>query len=116
MIPRKYRLRLERDFKQAFKGGKRFYFRDFAVLVNTNEKGYSRFAFIIGKKAVKSAVRRNRIKRRIREACRLQLHLFKDLGYDIVIFCKPSIEHQNFQELQHQITNLASTLANSHDN
>ena len=58
----------------------------FTVLAKTNRLPFARLGFAIAKKKVKRAVDRNRIKRVIREAFRLQQH---DLGnFDFVVIAK----------------------------
>ena len=55
----------------------------FVVLrVRANEVGFPRWGFAVGKRLVKGAVGRNRLRRRLREAAR---GLAPGRGYDIVV-------------------------------
>ena len=79
MLKRPFRLKSARLFAKAL-SGKRFYIDSgFVVYVvprlpdhpaSTTRSPSIRFGFIVSKKTEKSAVRRNRIKRRFREAIR----------------------------------------------
>ena len=46
----------------------------FLLLANPNNLGYARFGMIVGKKKVAKAVKRNQIKRRIKESFRLKFN------------------------------------------
>lgn len=71
-----------------FKGPKRVADRYFTVLVKQNESGHARLGLAVSKRTAPSAVARNRIKRRIREAFRL--HQREVAGKDLVVIAKPS--------------------------
>lgn len=83
MLPEKYRLKRDRDFEILFNEGRFFA----GTMVNAKvwlvdpekypKRGYARtdlkIGFIVSVKTEKSAVKRNRVKRRIREIIRLFL-------------------------------------------
>jgi len=64
------RIRLERDFKRAFKEGKRIILPFFTVIMSPNELPWRRMSVVVPKKVGK-AVKRNRIRRLVREFFRL---------------------------------------------
>ncbi len=64
------RIHLDRDFQRAFKQGKRILLSFFTVIMSPNELPWSRMAVIVPKRVGK-AVKRNRIRRLIREFFRL---------------------------------------------
>ena len=72
----------------------------FLLLVNKNEYNYPRLGLIIAKKNVKLAVKRNRIKRIVRESFRNQ-KLIKNL--DVIFLAKKGIGGLSNQELRDQL-------------
>ena len=65
-----------------------------------NKKKYTRFAVIVSKKVEKSAVKRNRIRRRVYEALRKNLDLIpKEMDYLFVVYSK-EIGKMPFTELE----------------
>ena len=71
------------DFREVFKKGKICTTENFIVHFNNNSLGYPRLGVVIGKKLFASAVKRNRIKRLIREVFRKNKLQFNSL--DVVI-------------------------------
>ena len=73
-----------------------------------NERHFTRFAVVVSKKVVKSAVKRNRIRRRVYEALRLNLDLIpKEYDYIFVIFSKEVLALP-FSELEKQLGELVA--------
>jgi ribonuclease P protein component len=71
-----------------------------AVRSVRNELALSRFAYAISRR-VGTAVVRNRVRRRLREALRaLPFHE----GYDVVIVARPEAAHASFYELKRELT------------
>jgi ribonuclease P protein component len=68
-----------------------------------NGLAFSRLGIVVPKKYYKKAVKRNRIKRCIREWFRLHKHLLSSPGKDIVVVVLPGLELRNcryvFEEL-----------------
>ena len=75
-----------------------------------NDLGFPRFAFIISKKFSKKAIERNRVKRIIKEALRLNFHRLKNLNYDIVVIPKKHLINKKTQDLMEDISNLQEIL------
>ena len=114
MLPRENRLKYDRDFKTLFEEG-RFIAGN---LVNIQmwevdsekypRRNYSlndlKIGFVVSKKLSKSAVKRNRIKRQMREAVRLILkkNEFKT-GYFLLILAKNDILEANYSEIETSI-------------
>lgn len=69
------------------------------LLARPNERGYPRLGIIIGKRAAKLAVQRNRFKRTIREAFRLSRQQLKN--WDYLVIGKPGIADQSSAQIRH---------------
>lgn len=105
MLPKKHRLVKDRDFNQIHKSG-RFVGDNFlAIKFLKNNLEISRFGFLVGTKISKKAVKRNLVKRRLRESVRLKLDNIK-AGYDMIFFTKPEIVEKNYTEIDNAIENV----------
>lgn len=71
----------------------------------------SRFTVVVSKKVMKSAVRRNRIRRRIYEVVRQEISTIKD-NYDVVVMVFSgevySIDYKNLESLLKQLFSQAN--------
>lgn len=105
MLPRKYKLKKENNFKKVFKQGK-YYQEDF-IKIRTlkNDLKINRFGFIVGLKISKKSTQRNKIKRRLEEVIRLKLDQIKS-GFDIVILVNQEITEKGYQEIEKTLINL----------
>lgn len=65
----------------------------------------SRFGFTISKKTIKSSVKRNWIRRRLREAVRLVRSHVRN-GYDIVLVVKQEADGVGFHDLSDELKSL----------
>lgn len=71
-----------------------------SLIFTDNSKGFTRIAVVVSKKVAKSAVERNRIRRRIYEALRLNFEFIpKKTDYIFVVFSK-SVAKMPFNELE----------------
>lgn len=105
MLPRKYKLKKENDFKKVFKQGK-YYQEDFIkIKISENNLKITRFGLLIGLKISKKAVQRNKIKRQIEEIIRLNIEKINS-GFDIVILVNQEIIEKNYQEIERKLINL----------
>lgn len=69
-----------------------------------NESSDLRVGFTVSKK-IGNAVIRNKVKRKIREICRLNLHNFKE-GYDIIFVAKSSITKKDYNDISKEMNKL----------
>ena len=88
----------------------------YAGKIKTDENCPTRVGFVVSKKVHKRAVKRNRIKRLIRENIRLMLknnELIHLNNYQSIIFmAKEDILNKNFEEIRNTILILMDKLAN----
>ncbi|QQY79761.1 ribonuclease P protein component [Keratinibaculum paraultunense] len=113
-MKKKYRLRSNEDFKKVYRNGKNYWNRNIVLYVMENELNYTRIGFSVTKKIGNSVVR-NRVKRRMREICRLNFDNIKD-GYDIILIPKKNVVDIGHNELESAILHvlrLARLMKNS---
>lgn len=85
MIPFNNRFHGHNSLRYVYKNGKTARSRLFVVKITANKyRKKSRFAVVISKKVLKSAVRRNRVRRRVYEYIRNTMTDLNDI-YDIVV-------------------------------
>lgn len=89
------------EFVNLNRSGKRFHSRHFVVIIKKNDLGITRLGVTVTKKTG-NAVRRNRIKRVIREYFRLQKACFPQ-GCDVVIVAKKDAKKLDFGEIQREL-------------
>lgn len=106
MLPKKYRLTNEADFKKVY--AKRssifFPFLSLRYLKKTDSKA-SRFGFVVSSKVFKKSVDRNLLKRRMRAIIAKKLDMIKP-GYDIILSARPSVKGKKFLEIENEIDKL----------
>lgn len=117
MIPRQYRLKHMKDFDILFKEG-HFVNGDLVTLKiwkldldKYPKRNYSsddlKIGFVVGKKVSKSAVKRNRIKRQMREVARLMLKEDKlKSSFTLALIAKPLILGKKYEEIRSDIENV----------
>jgi len=104
MLAKQYRLKKQKDFDAVSK--EQSFFEDFLVLKKArNSMDISRFGFVVSSKVSKKAVKRNKVKRRLRSIVKDNIHSIIT-GYDIVIFTKKGIEEKEFKEIEQALINL----------
>jgi ribonuclease P protein component len=96
-----FRLSLKRDFKNVFTKGKFVNSPGITLKFYPNQLTHPRLAIIISKKVAKSAVKRNQLKRRIKEILHKKLNLKS--GYDLIFITKPELIEKTFTELNELI-------------
>lgn len=107
MIPFTNRFHGHNSLSFVYKNGKAIRTRLATLKFSTNpHRSQSRIAVVVGKKILKSAVGRNRIRRRIYEHIRRQIPRFKS-NFDIVIIVTSSeFYNMSAPELSNQIEDL----------
>ena len=106
MLSREFRFHSRGGVKYVYNHGKTIRRPELSLIVCENTRGKTRFAVVVSKKVLKSAVGRNRIRRRVYEAIRLDLDKFKkSRDYVFVIYSK-DLKDQPFPALQKSIRSL----------
>jgi len=82
-------LKKTKSFKIVYSGGRKSVNHYFVMYAHTNDEGISRLGVTVSKK-VGNAVVRNRIRRLVKESCRLRAHRLMP-GYDIVIVARSGV-------------------------
>jgi ribonuclease P protein component len=103
-FPRASRLLDRAAYNAVYRDGRRRAGREFTVFLRPNGLAHSRFGWSI-KKALGSAVRRNRIRRRLREIVRLNRQEIAP-GWDIVIHPRSSVATAGFLPLTDELLRL----------
>lgn len=105
-MPSPPRLTAPEQFRQVHREGTRIADELVTVRVRRGGSGPSRIGIVV-RRQLGSAVRRNRIRRRLREAS-AQAHSVLPDGLDVVITPRASAEEATFQELVASLTELFS--------
>jgi len=109
MLKAQYRLTKTKDIERVLKRGRGTGSAKISVKLAKNKLKHSRFAFVVGIKVAKSAVKRNRIRRQMREAVRLHLDDIKQ-GYDVMVMARPKAVELDYQELEKEILRIFKKL------
>ena len=105
MLPTKYRLTKEKDFKRVNASGKSFFSPYFRLRFAPNNLDFSRFAVVVSNKVSKKAVERNRLKRQFKDILRLARLKIKP-GFDIVFFIKDSSLNKDYDQFLGAVTKI----------
>ena len=92
------RLRRRSEFSALFKSGKRIHSEYLTVILSTNTSDVRRLGLVVGKKVRKEAVRRNRMKRLLREFFRLNKHRLS-ASQDILIVARKDFSFMKYRDL-----------------
>lgn len=99
---RKYRLTSSTDFKRVRRTGKSYAHPLAILVVSPNDLTISRFGVTAGR-ALGNAVRRNRAKRRLREALRRYMPRMVS-GQDVVLIARPALNEAEWSDALKAVT------------
>ncbi|MBU0734211.1 MAG: ribonuclease P protein component [Pseudomonadota bacterium] len=100
-FPKKRRLLNRTDFVNLNRSGKRHHTRHFVVITKRNGLGITRLGVTVSKKSG-NAVKRNRVKRLIREFFRLNYSKIPQ-GYDIVVAAKKDASYLDLWKTKEEL-------------
>lgn len=103
MLPRHQRLRRRKDFLACYNEGK-VYTQPHLVMHLRPQPTGQRFGFVVGKKVGKAVVR-NRVKRRLRAACRECLPHLRS-GFDAVFVARRNVVEADYPQLLQEMRQL----------
>ena len=106
MLSKKYRFHSRGGVQYTYKHGKTIRTPKISLVHNVNDRGFQRFAVTVSKKVARTAVDRNRIRRRVYEAIRLELPGFTAKKDNIFVIYSKDIIKMDFEELKALIHSL----------
>ncbi len=106
MLSSKYRFHSRGGIKYTYQKGKTIRTAKLSLVHADNSKQKQRFSVVISKKVLKSAVGRNRIRRRLYEAIRLELPNFQAPKDCIFVVYSKEFKDLPFTEIQKQVRSL----------
>lgn len=98
------RIKKRKDFLKVYEDGVRVNSKHFIVILSRNQAGNKRLGITVTKK-VGNAVKRNRIKRLLREFFRLNKEALPD-SFDIVIIVKKGVTFLTYNDVYEELTAL----------
>lgn len=101
LFPKSEKILKRADFVNLNRSGKRLYTKHFTLIIKQNGQGVTRLGVTVSKKTG-NAVRRNRLKRLIREFFRLNKKRIPQ-GYDIVIIAKKDAGCLDFRKIEDEV-------------
>ena len=108
MLAKKYRFHSRGGVRYVYQKGKTVRTPKMSLVFTKNTRGFTRVAVVVSKKVEKTAVGRNRIRRRIYEAIRVNFeYIPKETDYIFVVFSK-DILTMPFHELEKVIGKLVA--------
>lgn len=103
-MDKKLKLKNNREFKKVYSYGNSYANKYLVIFFIKNNLGYNRVGFSVTKKIGKSVVR-NRIRRLIKEAYRLNSDKLKQ-GYDLVFLPRKMAVGHGFKEIESAMIHL----------
>lgn len=105
MLKKIYRLNKTKDIEKVMKTGHSYYSPFLMLKAIANNLGVTRFTVIVANRVSKKAVKRNLVKRRLREIIRLALPKI-ETGADVVLMASPKIIDSQGKVLKYQAMEL----------
>jgi ribonuclease P protein component len=103
-FPKDQRLLKRKDFVNLNRFGERYNAAHFTIILEENGLNVTRLGITVSKKIGK-AVKRNRVKRHLREFFRSKKELFPK-GYDIVIVAKKGAESLGYWKINEELSEI----------
>ena len=100
MLNKKFRFHSRGGVRYVYQKGRTLRTPKISLIFVDNTRGFTRLAVVVSKKVEKSAVKRNRIRRRVYEALRLNFdYIPKKRDYIFVVYSK-DVGRMPFSELE----------------
>ena len=106
MISKKFRFHSRGGVRYTYQNGKTIRGSKISLIFADNSRNHQRYAVVVSKKTLKSAVGRNRIRRRLYEVIRAELpRIEKPVDCIFVVYSK-DVLNADYKELRNLIHNL----------
>jgi ribonuclease P protein component len=102
---RTHGLKKDSDFRKVYKHGKSFANRHLVMYILNNKSENSRIGISVSKKVGKAIIR-NKVRRRIKEAYRLNIDEKIKNGYDIVFIARVAIKDDDYSDIEKSMKHL----------
>jgi ribonuclease P protein component len=107
MIPSPFRFHGHNSLRYVYTNGKAVRSQPLTIKwVKNTHRSKPRISVVVSKKVIKSAIGRNRIRRRIYEYIRTHLYKFNDVYDIVVITTSPELKNIPYSELSGQMDTL----------
>lgn len=100
MLSQRYRFHSRGGVNYVYRAGKTIRTPIMSLVYTPNQRKMQRFGVVVSKKVLKSAVGRNRIRRRIYEALRLEIPDFTESMDCLFVIYNKSVAEMPFRELR----------------
>lgn len=114
MLPKENRLKKRSAFAATYRTGKSFHVSGITVFIGKEKNNDipTKFGFVVSKKIHKRAVKRNRIKRLMRESCRISIkdNAFNNKYLSLVFVASSKILDKDFMYVNSAINKLLEKL------
>lgn len=110
LIKKIYRLKSPKDFRQAYQKGRSVVNAYLVLYFRKNFKDVYRIGISVSKKVGKAVIR-NRIKRRLREICRLNEDVFPK-GLDLIFVARAKIKNASYKTMEKSLLDLVKKIGN----
>ena len=102
---RTHGLKKDSDFRKVYKHGKSFANRHLVMYILNNKSENSRIGISVSKKVGKAIIR-NKVRRRIKEAYRLNIDEKIKNGHDIVFIARVDIKDADYSDIEKSMKHL----------
>ena len=111
MIKKIYRLKSPKDFRHAYQKGKSIVNSNLVLYYRKNLKDQYRIGFSVSKKVGKAVVR-NKVKRKLREVCRLNEKIFPQ-GLDLIFVARVRVKDASYRTIERSLLDLVRKMVNA---
>ena len=106
-MQKQHRLRKSKDFAAVRREGRSWADRRLVLVARRTGGEHSRFGFSVSKRVGNAAVR-NRVKRRLKEAARVEFLPRLESGWDFVVIARKDAADADYHRLNHSLQRLFS--------
>lgn len=97
-------LKKNKEYRHVYNRGKSFVDRYLVIYYLSNNLDFCRFGFTVSKK-IGNAVTRNRVRRLLKEVCRLNSNVFTG-GFDLVLVARRGIVDLDYRRVEESVLKL----------